>query len=168
MPCVVADTSPVFYLAKLGRLVLLRDLYGRVDIPAEVWREVQAGIRAAPETGTAINAAADNGWLVITEATLHIAALEREDLDPGERSAIALAQQLGGALLIIDEKRGRTAAARFGLTVTGTLGVLIEAKHRGLLAALKPELLRLRAETGFRFSADLEQHALMQAGEANP
>lgn len=167
MPCVVADTSPLFYLAKLGHLELLRKLYERVDIPVEVWREVQAGIRSAPETEAAITDAVNGGWLVVTEATQRATSQETQGLDPGERSAISLAQQLGGALLVIDEKRGRTAAERLGIAVTGTLGVLIEARQRGLITALKPELLRLRAETGFRFSADLELHALKQTGEAN-
>ena len=165
MPCVVADTSPLFYLAKLGRFALLRDLYGRVLVPPEVWRETLAGGQAEPALAPIFRTAEADGWLVITAATVPSRDPGLSRLDPGERQAISLAKELG-AKLVIDEKRGRTVAAQLGLTVTGTLGVLVDAKLNGLIPALAPELAKLRRETGFRFSEKLAQFALRRADEA--
>ncbi len=166
MPCVVADTSPLFYLAKLHRLPLLRDLYGKVHLPPEGWRETLAGGRLVPELAPMFLAAKNEGWLVIEEVRTRITDLEILALDAGECEAIALARQLGATLLIIDEKHGRAVATRFGLTVPGTLGVLINAKQRGWIPALKTELSKLRHETDFRFSTELETHVLELVGEA--
>jgi len=85
-------------------------------------------------------------------------------LDEGEREAIALARQKR-AMLIIDESDGREVARRLGVPCTGTLGVLVEAKLRGLIPELKPELARLQAETNFRFTEGLFAAALRKAGE---
>ena len=41
---VVSDTTPLSELAKVGRLDLLREVFGRVIIPEEVYREVTTGI----------------------------------------------------------------------------------------------------------------------------
>jgi predicted nucleic acid-binding protein len=46
------------------------------------------------------------------------------DLDLGERAAIALAETMHADLLLIDEAAGRAEAKRRRLRVTGTLGVL--------------------------------------------
>lgn len=165
MPCVVADTSPLFYLAKLGRFALLRELYGRVHIPPEVWRETLAGGQVEPALAPLFLKAESDGWLVITPVTALSPEPRVRGLDAGEQEAIALAKHLG-AKLIIDEKRGRTVAAQLGLTVTGTLGVLVDAKLNGLIPTLAPELSKLRRETGFRFSEKLAQLALRRAGEA--
>jgi predicted nucleic acid-binding protein len=40
---VIGNTSPLLYLHQVGRLDLLRDLYGRVQIPMAVRSELQAG-----------------------------------------------------------------------------------------------------------------------------
>jgi predicted nucleic acid-binding protein len=48
----------------------------------------------------------------------------RDDLDLGERAAIALAETMSADLLLIDEAAGRAEAKRRQLRVTGTLGVL--------------------------------------------
>lgn len=165
MPCVVADTSPLFYLAKLDRLTLLRDLYENVLVPPEVWREALAGSQVAPELAPQFSAAVTAGWLIVSPDVPTATEPEICALDRGERDAIALARHLHAELLVIDEKQGRRVAMRFGLTVTGTLGVLVNAKQRGWIPALKPELLKLREETEFRFSADLERHALQLVNE---
>jgi predicted nucleic acid-binding protein len=167
MPCVVADTSPLFYLAKLDRLDLLRVLYHQVHIPPEVWRETLAGAQTEPSLTAQFFAAQTDGWLVLAAMPSVSADAELSALDAGESEAISLALQLR-AMLIIDEKRGRAVATHLGLAVTGTLGVLLEAKRLGAIPALKPELIRLRQETGFRFSAELEQHALQLVGENSP
>ena len=85
-------------------------------------------------------------------------------LDRGEASAIALALEQLNCLLIIDERRGRMVAQRLQLNVTGTLGILLQAKSRGFIAAIKP-FLDIIGTTNFRLSAQLMQAAINQAGE---
>ena len=91
-------------------------------------------------------------------------ALEGQ-LDRGEAEAIALAAELQADLLLMDERLGRTEAARFGLRVIGVLGVLIEAKGRGRLQRIEPILDELRHDAGFRVSQALRARVLQAAGE---
>jgi predicted nucleic acid-binding protein len=80
-------------------------------------------------------------------------------LDPGERAAIQLAQQLNADLLIIDDKAGRQVALRLGLRITGLLGVLSDATTLNLIN-LPMVLDRLFRETNFRASPTLIQALL--------
>lgn len=166
MPCVVADTSPLFYLAKLGRLTLLRDLFQGVHVPPEVWKEALAAKHKHPEILPPLMSAQADGWLKVTPLQEPHAYPGLGMIDAGEREAIALAIELRADFLIVDDEAGRIAALNLGCTVTGTLGVLITAKQSGLLAALKPELDRLCRETTFRMSAALKNNVLRLAGES--
>lgn len=67
----------------------------------------------------------------------------RGRLGDGEREAIALAIEVGAAAIIIDERAGRRVAEKAGLTVIGTLGVVLQAKQAGVIASIRPELDKL-------------------------
>jgi len=67
--------------------------------------------------------------------------------------------------LLIDERRGRKVASRFGLNYIETLGILIEAKHKGLITAIKPIVDNLIIEAGFWIKNDLYDKVLQVAGE---
>ena len=159
---VVSDASPLIALAAVGWLRLLHVLYGDVLVPEAVHREVTTANFHAPGAAEV----SDAEWIrvqSVQERTL-VAALSLE-LDPGEAEAIALAIESGADLLLIDERRGRAAANRLGIRVVGVLGVLIEAKGRGILPEVRPVLDALAAEAGFRVREALYRRVLEVAGE---
>ena len=170
MPCVVADTSPLFYFAALGRLSLLRDLYGQVIAPESVWTEVLAGHTTNPAIQPLFEAGRSAGWIVVRIPPTEGSRPDPElaDLDRGERDALALALALRADLVLIDEMKGRAVAERLGLKITGTVGILVEAKRRGLLTEVGPELERLLRETSFFLSRRMKQIAYRMAGESEP
>ena len=67
-------------------------------------------------------------------------------------------------LLIIDEQKGRKLARQLGLTITGTLGVLVQAKLNGYIPMLSPLLDKIK-QTDFRLSEQLIQEVLKEVGE---
>lgn len=85
-------------------------------------------------------------------------------VDNGEASAIALAMEIDSPLLILDDLKGRKLAAQLNLRFTGTLGVLILAKQKGIIALLKPYFDKIEA-TDFRVPGDLIQRILKELGE---
>ena len=83
----------------------------------------------------------------------------------GEAEAIALATELKADIVLIDEQEGRQLASKAGLAVTGVLGVLLRAKRKGEIAAVKPEIDLLRSKARFFVSPLLEAKVLVAAGE---
>lgn len=69
------------------------------------------------------------------------------------------------SLLLIDERRGRAEANRLGLRITGLLGVLVEAKHRALIANVKPLMDSLAETAEFRMSSALYRQILEMVNE---
>jgi len=155
---VVSDTSPLSNLVQIGRQGLLRDLYGEVIIPPSVEDE----LRKKPE----LHRSFDWGLIRVVQPKAPNPFLETADLDLGEIEAIALALELEADLLLIDEFAGRLAAHRAGLQITGLLGVLLEAKARGLVVSVREEIDRLTARTTFRISMAVREEVLRLAGES--
>jgi predicted nucleic acid-binding protein len=160
---VVSDASPLISLAAIGRLDLLRQFFGTLTIPAFVHEEVT---RAAGRAGAGELASSD--WVVVRKLGNEFLARALDgELDRGEAEAIALAVELKADLVLIDERRGRAVAARFGLRVVGVLGLLVEAKRKGLLDRVEPVLSDLLHKAGFRLGPELYRRILEEAGEAS-
>jgi predicted nucleic acid-binding protein len=86
-------------------------------------------------------------------------------LDFGEAEAIVLAQERHADLLIVEERRGRRIAAAAGLGITGLLGVLAEAKARGIIHTVKPVLDELIRNAHFWIGEELYDAVLSELGE---
>ncbi len=146
---VVADTSPLNYLVRLGHPEILRVIYGHVIAPPSVLTELQHP-DAPPEVRAW--AVAPPSWLEQILVT-HLDESLALQLGAGEREAISLAIELQAEVLLIDELAGRREAETRHIAVAGTLAVLMQASLRGHLD-LPEQLDRLR-QLGFRLSASV-------------
>jgi len=144
----------------LEELKLLKELYGEVVIPEAVRDELLMGAGANSRTSWL----AKSEWLRTMPVSDEGRPTLLSDLDRGEAEVIALALESNARLAIIDERLGRLHAKRLGLRVTGTLGVLLKSKERGLVDAVSPLIQNLRQE-GFWLSEAVIGEALRLSGE---
>lgn len=163
---VVSDTSPITNLAAIGQLDLLRHLYGSIVIPEAVYNEMVAAGKPVPgaiEVQTL-------SWIQVQniDDTQRVVALQasQDNIDLGEAEAIALALELNAELLLMDERRGRALAQNCGLNVTGLLGVLLQAKRKGLISLVKPVIDELIEIADFRLNNQLYMTVLESVGES--
>ena len=64
----------------------------------------------------------------------------------------------------MDDRLGREAARRLGLAVTGTAGVVVQAKQENLITSVR-ELLEQIRDRGYWLSDELIEAAARLAGE---
>ena len=153
---IVSNAGPIIALSQIDKLHLLPALFGMIVIPHAVRSELI-------QCRTQVDAAS---WIEVhTVGDTFNADVLRERLDPGESAAIALAIQINADLLLIDEARGRRVADSRQLKYSGTLGLIVEAKKRGLVASVAPILEDLRI-SGLYMSEALYQTVLGIANES--
>ena len=150
---VVSNSSPLIALAQIGRLDLRHQLHPLVLIPPVVAREVEPTVLVLP------------GWLAVQPlAHPRQPHTVSSSIGPGEHEVISLGLELRAERLILDEQPARRLATSLGLRVIGTVGLLLAAKDRGFLNAIRPELDRLLA-VRFFMDQELYDRAVRQAGE---
>lgn len=147
---IISDTSCLILLEKIGELELLHEIFGKILITQEV----------ADEYGLTLP-----DWIFIQNPTdKNYQKILETSIDKGEASAIALAVELVDCLLIIDDLKGRNLADALGIKITGTLGVILEAKLSGKNDSVKPLLKKIK-QTDFHFSVEIEKKILAKADE---
>ncbi len=158
---VVSDTSVVLNLCRVHHEWLLPTLFGRVLIPLEVESEFRRLAGANPRfSGLMLPA-----WMEVVPAPTLPTSVVAANLDPGEAAAIASCLGRTATALLVDESLGRAVAASLGLRTIGILGILIEARTRGLIPKVGLLLDRLEQEAGFWIATALRNRVLQLAGE---
>ncbi|HRE64389.1 MAG TPA: DUF3368 domain-containing protein [Ferruginibacter sp.] len=147
---IISDTSCLILLDKIGELAILNKLFGTIITTTEVVDEFGQPLPVWIE----LRQPTDKNYQSIIEASV----------DKGEASAIALAVELNDCLLIIDDLKGRKLAHQLGLTIIGTIGVIVDAKLAGIIPSVRPILSKIKA-TNFRITEQLELLILKRAKE---
>lgn len=156
---VISDTSVITNLIHLGELNLLHHLFHKIIIPEKVYEELA-------QLPTQADLIEELEWIEIKKISdTDLFNRLIVSLDAGEAESITLALELKADLLIIDEKRGRRIATEFGISITGLLGILVEAKELKLIESVKPLLDQLIQEIGFRVNPKLYQEILRLVDE---
>jgi len=160
---VCVDTSACIALSAIGCSPLLPLLFDRVLLPESVYAELEAGRRL------------DSAWQIVG---LHAVEMVRTSeikrgnyglgLSLADEDVLTVARSRGAAA-VLDDLAARKAAKRYGIVFTGTLGLLVLAKHRGLIETVRPLVEQLVEERPgadrFRASEKLIRRILSDAGE---
>jgi len=134
--------------ASIGRLDLLRQLHKRIYIPNEVHQEILDGLIEGYDFYTGIDVHispfAQEGWIELVSMTaaeeLHLFRSLPRRLHSGEASCLAIARHRGWAFLS-DDKLARKQARQWGIVLSGTLGVLVQAIKNKLLTTKAGNIL---------------------------
>ena len=147
---IISDASCFIALTNIGALELLQLVYRQIVTTPEIAMEFGEDL---PE------------WVeIIAVADKEKQKLLEEQVDKGEASAIALALESEDPFLILDDYWARKLAEKLKLNHTGTIGVILAAKRKGIIPSIKPLLEKIK-QTNFRFTPELEFQALVQANE---
>lgn len=142
---VVSNATPLIALSRIGRLDVLKKLFGTLIIPEAVFSEVAAD--GKKRAGSKEVASAD--WVRRQEvANTTVVDFLSVTVDAGEAEAIALAKEIKADLLLIDDREGRKLAESVGIPIAGTIGLLLRY-YRGDPGSFKLALDELISE-GFR------------------
>ena len=158
---VICNTSPLQYLHQSELLHLLPALFGAVQVPEAVGAELDEG-RAR---GIHLPNLAGLPWMAIRSVRERKLLPLVTNLGSGEKEVLALGLEAPEPLLVLDDRRARRHAVALGLRTTGTLGILLLAKKRGLLDSVMPTLDRLES-LHFRLGAAIRQSVLSLADES--
>jgi len=158
---IVSDTSVLNAFYKIQQVALLPALYGRVVIPVKVHEELLADEALARWLQSS-----HPGWLEISAIRdTEKAQSLLDDMDVGEAEALVLALELEADTVLMDDHEGRKVARRWGISVVGTLGILLRAKDEGLISKVRPLLRDLIDKANFWVSESLQTEVLRRAKE---
>ena len=155
---VVANTTPLISLASIGKLELLKDIFGEIIIADAVYNEIKA------KQSYGYNEIDSDFIKVQSIKGIAYRDFLLNQLDLGETETIILAKELDADFVIIDENIAYKIAKSSELNVVRTLSILLRAKEKGLIPALKP-LLDEMIIKGRWYSLRVYNTILEQAGE---
>jgi predicted nucleic acid-binding protein len=160
---IVSNTGPIIALAKIDKLGLLPEIGSEVLIPLAVYRELFA--KFGRESPVIDQALAD--FLRVTEVKEidPVIKIAIAGLDEGEKQAIALASTFSDEIvLLLDDSAGRRVAQKLGFSTTGSIGVLLGLKEKGLIENVAILLSQMR-DRGYWLDDQVIEVAKRLAGE---
>lgn len=155
---VIADSSALVALATCDALDVLARIYEDIKVPQAVYDEVAV---ADKPQGAALSAFLAGRAVRVDTSRWVLAA---GGVGQGELEAMALYKQLSADALLIDDRRARAIAEHNQIVCIGALGILLLAKHRGIIPQTAPYVETLRA-SHLHYSNNLLAKVLSLANE---
>lgn len=157
---VIVNSTPIIILSNAQSLSVLKSVYQEITIPKAVFDEVTA------KEDSACNELKNNlDWIHIENISNQASKrMYQAKLHAGEVEVMILAQETDADLVILDDNAAKKTAKFLGLTVTGTMGVLLKAKSLGFISEVKPIIDRIK-DNGFFITDEIYKLVLKQAGE---
>jgi predicted nucleic acid-binding protein len=160
----VSNTSPLIWLAKIGKFNLLKDLFGEVLTSEESYKEaVEVGLKEGYSDACVIKDAYNQGWIKVErlndKQVVVCQSIMRDSLELhlGEVQAIVLARKIGkDTLLLMDDSSGRAFAETWGIKAKGVIYVILTALRNDLLVKAEAKNIVLNlVRKGFRIEPKL-------------
>lgn len=121
---IIFNSSPLIHLSKIGKMEFLFKIFDFIIIPEAVYSEViEAGLNAGYSEAILLLNYYNSKKILKMKITTPDPILKGY-LHPGEYEAILLAQELN-ALLVIDDKKGRTVAEQKRLEFLTTADIFL-------------------------------------------
>ncbi|NOZ70113.1 MAG: hypothetical protein GXP46_12935 [Deferribacteres bacterium] len=161
---IVSSAAPLINISRLKLFQRLPLLYKKIIIPEAVFEEVVVnGKRGAGASN--ILKAVKKGWMLQerVNSPLALSALS-ETFCNGEAEAIVLASEVSADAILLDDNKARRVAGSMKLSVTGTIGFLIDLKQMDIIPKIKP-YLEAAVKLGFGITPELFNKILLKTGE---
>lgn len=167
---VVSDSTPLIYLAKIGRLNLLRDVSEKIYIPEAVFNEAVTQGKALNMSDAFIIEKAVGTWIIKEQVEPEVDAEFRfldtnTKLGSGEKEALKLCKQLNAIYFIADDREARRVSRILNIKPIGTCGILVQAFRQASIT--KREALQILddlVKVGFRISSAVYRRILDELG----
>lgn len=134
----VFNASPVIILAKAGLLEKVFGMATKVIIPQAVADEIARCGDPSDPAALWLNKPESSSYLLNAPPTTGFVAAW--DLGAGESSVIALAETIPESTVVLDDLAARRCAEALHLKLVGTLGLLLLAKRRGVIASIRDSM----------------------------
>lgn len=133
---IVVNASPLICLSKSGFASLLSALFAEIVVPDEVYQEITA------KDGISLDLTKNFIRGIALDIPTSIASW---DIGKGESAVLSFALRNPGYWAVIDDREARRCAVALGCRHTGTVGIIVLAKKRGIIASVREALMQLRS-----------------------
>ena len=166
----VSDSTPLIYLAKIGRLGVLKDVFERVFIPEAVFNEAVVQGKALNISDASIIERFIGAWIIRERVKSEVDA-EYRFLDTntrmglGEKEALKLCKQLKADCFIVDDKEARRISKILNIRPIGTCGIIVQSCRQGSTTTGEAvQIVDDLVKAGFRVDVTVYRRILDELG----
>ena len=133
---IISNSSPLIFLARIGKLEYLFSLFKYILIPPEVYNEtIERGLEKGYPDAILLQQVYNKGLIKIrTPITISVLLKNNNNIHLGEIEAISLALEMKDSVILLDDEEVRIFARNMGIKVKGTLGILVENYNTQLIS----------------------------------